>query len=122
MKTTKNSKLIATKDGWVLKFDGLVFAETKKPNALGTLIWALEAEAALDDADSAGDHVQLQLAKYWGGLLDRQGAAGNQDLDEEFVRARLTDAVELASDDETKKLIATCYFERMRETVLSREV
>lgn len=121
MPTPKTPQLIATKDGWALKFDGQTFAGTKEPHVLGTLIWALEAEAAFDAADSAGDIVNLKLARYWGQLMSRQGAENNADLDEEFIKSQLNEAAGLAPDDDTRKLIATCYFERMRETVLSRE-
>lgn len=120
MQTPKTPKLISTEEGWALQIDGLTFAGTKEPHVLGTLVWALEAEAAFDDAESAGDQVQLKLAKYWGLLLNRQGAADNPDLDAEFVSARLREAAQLAPNDDARKLIATGYFERMRETVLSR--
>ena len=121
MTASKNAKLTATQKGWALQLNGSTFAATKEPHVLGTLIWALEAEGAFDAADSAGDQMQLKLAKYWGLLLDRQGEKDNPDLDAEFISARLREAAELAPDDDTRKLIATCYFERMRETVLSRE-
>ena len=120
MTTSKTTKLIATEEGWALQIDGLTFAGTKEPHVLGTLIWALKAEGAFDAADSAGDQVQLKLARYWGLLLDRQGAENNTDLDEDFIKARVKEAVALASDLEAKKMIATGYFKRMRETVLSR--
>ena len=120
MTTSKNARLTATQQGWALQVDGLTFAGTKEPHVLGTLVWALEAEEAFDAADSTGDFVQLKLARYWGLLLDRQGAEENADLDAEFISARLREAAELSPDDDTRKLIATGYFERMRETVLGR--
>lgn len=120
MTASKKAKLTATQKGWALQLNGSTFAATKEPHVLGTLVWALEAEEAFDVADSSGDFVQLKLARYWGLLLDRQGAEKNADLDAEFISARLREAAELAPDDDTRKLIATAYFERMRETVLSR--
>lgn len=112
-----NPKLIAIGEGWTLEAGGVVYAATRGATVLGTLIWALNAEAAFKTAAGQdGDHVLIFLAQHWYALTTRYDENVTDVLEQDLFAAA-TLAPDLASSD----LVYSGFFARMKEFTEARK-
>ncbi|CAN5564021.1 hypothetical protein BH10PSE16_BH10PSE16_41150 [soil metagenome] len=105
--------LAASHDGWQLTVEGVKYAFTAEPNVLGTLVWALEAEAAFENHGRHGNEAVLHLAQHWCGMVQRYAEGTLKDLPLELQHDALTSAAELAPDGQLKECLLDRYAVRM---------
>ncbi|CAM3593911.1 hypothetical protein POHY109586_15235 [Polaromonas hydrogenivorans] len=105
-------------DGWQLTVDGVNYAPTAEPNVLGTLVWALQAEAAFDNLGFHGNRAITSLAQHWCGMLQRhaEGHAADE-LPLELEQDALACAAALAPDATTRECLLRGYARRKHELV-----
>lgn len=102
-------------NGWQLTVDGVNYAPTAEPNVLGTLVWALQAEAAFDNHGRHGNMATMRLAQHWCGMVQRHVEGHADELPLELEHDALECAAALAPDEKTRDCLLHGYARRKHE-------
>jgi hypothetical protein len=105
-------------NGWQLTVDGVNYAPTAEPNVLGTLVWALQAEAAFDNHGCHGNMAMMHLAQNWCGMLQRHAESHAGNLPLELEHDALACAAALAPDARTRECLLHGYAGRKHQLEL----
>lgn len=119
--SVESSALTAARDdGWQLTAEGVKYAPTAEPNVLGTLVWALAAEAAFENHERHGNMAKMHLAQHWCGMVQRHAEGKLEDLPLELQQDALASAAALAPDVKLREGLLNSYAERRHKLALKK--